>query len=583
MGLGLYFASTGHLGRLKEVKSWASATLIQCAGWLVYGVLRKILPYELSFIVGNLLLTFSLIYYYNIIVVFFREKARWKTAFFLLLSELIVLLLLVINDSSQSYKVFFVSLFGCIPLLGSAYEILKSQAHRGKSNLYTGVLFSILGFFLIFRSIYYLTGDINPDESIFWKSTIQDITFLLFYLMSVILTFGFILMCIDRFMSEQIESERKYRLLAENSSDVIWVYNLNKKMLTYISPSVYQLRGFTAEEAIKEPIEIGLTKESAEKIKYILQERIQKFESDGFVSLPYLDEFQQPCKDGRIIWIEAVTSLRKGEDGSIEVLGVSRNIEKRKKVEQEIQTYLSELKELNSTKDKFLSIIAHDLKGPVGGMNTFIKMILEELDIQPLKKTRQELLLLEESTKDVLSLLENLLTWARSQKDGLNFEPRLQSLYTTVTSCFQVFASIAENKKVTLENKILVNEVVFADEKMLQTIVRNILGNSIKYSKEDGNVTITARNFHEFTEVCITDNGIGMSKRTASKLFKLDEKQASLPGTMGERGTGLGLILCKELIDKHGGRIRVESEEGLGSTFYFTLPKNMNYNSFSPV
>ena len=179
-GLGLYFASRGQLGRLKEVRNWAFATLIQCAGWLVYGVLRNILPYHLSLIVGNLLLTFSLLYYYNIILVFFRKKSIWKISFVILLFELIALLLLVIDDSPQSYKVSLVSLIGCVPLLGSAYEIFQTKAHRSKSNVYTGVLFSILGSFLVFRSIYYLTGDIKPDESIFWKSAIQDITFLLF-------------------------------------------------------------------------------------------------------------------------------------------------------------------------------------------------------------------------------------------------------------------------------------------------------------------------------------------------------------------------------------------------------------------
>lgn len=228
---------------------------------------------------------------------------------------------------------------------------------------------------------------------------------------------------------------------------------------------------------------------------------------------------------------------------------------------------------LNRTKDKFFSIIAHDLKGPIGGMNTFAGMILEDLDTRPLKRTKNDLSILFQSSGEVFILLENLLTWARSQTGEIAFFPEDISLYRSIESSIASASFSIQNKSITLNNFVDPNAMVYADEKMLDTIFRNFISNAIKYSHPGGEIRISSESIGHDIQICIADFGTGITEEIRNNLFRIDAKQSSMPGTLGERGTALGLILCKEFIEKHGGNIRVESEIGKGSQFYFTLPK----------
>lgn len=254
-------------------------------------------------------------------------------------------------------------------------------------------------------------------------------------------------------------------------------------------------------------------------------------------------------------------------------MGVSRNIDKRKRAEVEKDKFYSELQLLNHTKDRFFSIIAHDLKGPIGGMNTFAGMILEDLDTRPLKRTKNDLSILFQSSGEIYVLLENLLTWARSQTGEIAFFPEEISLFRSIESAIASVSFSIQNKSIVVKNSVDPNSMVYADEKMIETILRNLISNAVKYSHPGGDIQISSESIGDDFEICISDFGTGITAEIQNKLFRIDAKQTSMPGTIGERGTALGLILCKEFVEKHGGSIRVESEVGKGSKFYFTLPK----------
>jgi len=229
------------------------------------------------------------------------------------------------------------------------------------------------------------------------------------------------------------------------------------------------------------------------------------------------------------------------------------------------------LQELNATKDKFFSIISHDLKGPLNSLTSFSGLLinhtdaLSKEDIQMLAKD------LDKSVKNLFALLENLLEWSRSQTGNIEFKPEPFDLGAVMEENRALLQNQAQNKKITLQNTNQAKIPVRAHKHSINTVIRNLVSNAIKFTPEGGSVTLSAQVARQQVKVSITDTGVGMSPEIVSKLFRIDTKH-STKGTADEKGTGLGLILCKEFIEKNGGRIGVESEPGKGSVFFFTLP-----------
>jgi len=230
-----------------------------------------------------------------------------------------------------------------------------------------------------------------------------------------------------------------------------------------------------------------------------------------------------------------------------------------------------ELEQLNEMKDKFFSIIAHDLRGPFNGMVELTRLMSDEStglskeDLQDLSGK------LSTSAKSTFNLLENLLNWAKMNQGMLSFNPTLIPLKSFARKHLEAMQEMANNKEINTSNNIPNDFLVFADEYMLQTIIRNFIINAIKFTPKGGEVSISAREIADNNiEISINDNGVGMDTETLDKLFILD-KHIRRAGTENEPSSGLGLILCKEFIDRHDSKIRVESKVGKGSSFNFTL------------
>lgn len=241
--------------------------------------------------------------------------------------------------------------------------------------------------------------------------------------------------------------------------------------------------------------------------------------------------------------------------------------------ENKLKLSTVQLQELNSTKDRFFSIIAHDLKGPIGNFKIFIEMLLEDYDYLTETEKKEFLVALKDSSSNIFKLLENLLVWANSQKGNLSFKASKIHLSFLVNSIFDLLKLAAETKKITLKNYINKEILIVADENLIRTIIRNLLSNAIKFTNVNGIVEIGLNIDYKDKKmiVFVKDNGIGMDEIKLSQLFKIDSNNSSL-GTNKEKGTGLGLIVCKELVEFHGGKIWADSEEGRGSVFYFDIP-----------
>ncbi len=257
---------------------------------------------------------------------------------------------------------------------------------------------------------------------------------------------------------------------------------------------------------------------------------------------------------------------------------MEENLFKNNILVEELSATKEILERINSEKDKFFSIIAHDLKSPFSGFLGITKMMSEninEFTLQDLQKISSSM---QTSAVNLYKLLENLLEWASMQRGLVSFNPENCNLLFLIKQIISVQTEVAKQKQIEFINVATENDNVFADVPMLNTILRNLVSNAIKFTPRGGKIeigTIPHTHFLEFVsdgDICIfvKDSGIGMPIDMIEKLFKLDEK-VSRPGTENEPSSGLGLLLCKEFVEKHGGKIWVESQVEVGSTFYFTL------------
>ncbi|WP_372751365.1 ATP-binding protein [Labilibaculum sp.] len=253
------------------------------------------------------------------------------------------------------------------------------------------------------------------------------------------------------------------------------------------------------------------------------------------------------------------------------IVGIMLDITKRKKAEQELKKSKNELIEINKTKDKLLSIIAHDLRAPFNSILGFSELLIEDIEVFEHSESKENLHLINSTAKNTLVLLDNLLSWAKSQTGQLFFEAKRIVLSTIIEESIKNSEFIAKTKNINLHYFQTDKIEILGNENMMGSVFRNLISNAIKFTHSGGRINIYALKRESYVEICISDNGVGMNSETLEKLFD-SSLNISLKGTEEEKGSGLGLLLCKEFVEQHGGKIWVESKEGKGSNFKFTLP-----------
>ena len=240
---------------------------------------------------------------------------------------------------------------------------------------------------------------------------------------------------------------------------------------------------------------------------------------------------------------------------------------------EEIQSQAEELKVANNTKDKFFSIIAHDLKSPFSTLIGFSNLLLEKHRKYDDEKKEKMIKYINNIAISAFKLLENLLTWARIQSGRISYSPEKMLLGILLVEILYEFQAQADKKEIQVLNKISDTEIIFADKNMIATVFRNLISNAIKFTRKNGTIEIGSEKQQNgnFFEISINDSGVGIPKNKIYDIFRIDKNTSTL-GTDNETGTGIGLSLCKEFVEKHGGKIWVDSEEGKGSKFKFTVP-----------
>jgi two-component system sensor histidine kinase/response regulator len=230
-----------------------------------------------------------------------------------------------------------------------------------------------------------------------------------------------------------------------------------------------------------------------------------------------------------------------------------------------------ELNELNNAKDKFFSIIAHDLKNPLQALLLTSDLMERYIDDVDIKKIREKTKNMKDATKQIIDLLNNLLQWSRSQTGRIKFEPEIVDFYTISDNILSLFKNQASAKSIIIHSAIPESTLIKADYNMLYTVVRNLVSNAIKFTKNGGAVKLSCRKENNYLVIDIADSGIGIDEVNIKKLFRIDSTYTR-SGTNKEQGTGLGLLLCKDFVEKHNGKLTVKSEVGVGTTFSVLIP-----------
>jgi len=299
---------------------------------------------------------------------------------------------------------------------------------------------------------------------------------------------------------------------------------------------------------------------------------IQKnIESDRDL-IPFLWEGRLFVRN-KVIWVHFESTPRPLPNGDVIWTGVCFDISRRKREQQEIQAKNEELQLANAEKNKFFSIIAHDLKSPFNGIVGFSKLLVDEIKLKNIDAVEKYAKIVLDSSNTALDLLTNLMEWARSQTGRLNYKPESFNMHDLIKEIVHVFSNIAKGKNINITVDMDTQLTVFADVSMISAVIRNLISNAIKFTHKGGQIIIRADQLAHHLKVIVSDSGVGMSESVIDKLFRIDEKY-STSGTQDEQGTGLGLILCKDFVEKHEGQIWAESAEGIGSNFIFTLKNN---------
>ena len=306
--------------------------------------------------------------------------------------------------------------------------------------------------------------------------------------------------------------------------------------------------------------------EGRKKISLFISEAIETGKS-------FDDEFQIVTDKSNILWVKVIGEAKICDGKCRKLFGTIQDIDEKRKAADLLKRNEVRLAELNATKDKFFSIIAHDLRSPFSAIVGFSNLLVEQMKERDYEGIEEVASYIQDSSNRAMLLLMNLLVWARSQTGSIEFNPVKIDLAYLISDQTQLLAYAAMQKKIRIINEFQDQIFIRADQEMIKTILRNLILNAIKFTYPDGIIYITVKQSVSETTVSVCDNGVGITMEAMAKLFRIEES-ISTKGTVEETGTGLGLILCKEFVERHGGKIWVESEPGSGSKFHFTIPFN---------
>lgn len=527
---------------------------------------RQIQSFERVAILGqNSTLIVSTIFLYFGIMRFLGQKGRMRlliSVFIVFVAYLSYYTFLDDNIHLRSIAIWLISSF--ITII-SAYDLYKykSKSVAISANICI-MIFLGHGLFSASKVIFLLSGQNIPTLTA--GSMLNISSYIEMLVISIFWTFSLIMMVDQRLTSEMKIAKDHFEVLFDTSPDAIIITSLSDGSITSINDKFYELSGYTKDELIgKTTLDLNLWTNSEERSEYVSHVHKHGYYFD------YETVFQ--VKNHKLIpslMSSKVISLNE----KLQMVSIIRDISPQKKREMEILEANLKLQTTISEKDKFFSIIAHDLRNPFSTFLGLTEVIADESNDLPLKEVIQYTAQMRDSARNLFGLLENLLEWSMLKQGLSRFLPVQKELIHEIKECSASYSETAAKKQIALIYQIPESTMVYADPNMLRSLIRNLLSNAIKFTPVGGSVTIYAETQEDNScVISIKDTGIGLSEDLLSQLFKIGSKTART-GTNGEGSSGLGLLLCKEFVTKHNGEIWAESREGEGCVFYVKLPSS---------
>lgn len=360
-------------------------------------------------------------------------------------------------------------------------------------------------------------------------------------------------------------SELRFREIWDKSFDGMRLLDKDGRIVM-VNPALCSLIGKSRTDLEGQFFDIMFDPEEAQRIR---ESAVRRFR-DNIIE-PYLER-QIKLWNGKELWVELSNSSIDLHDGEHFLLSIFRDITERKFAEKEIRLTNEKLAQINSQKDKFFSIIAHDLRSPFQGLLGLTEIMVEDSGSLTLRELNDISRSINKSATVLYELLVNLLEWSQMQRGSFDFAPKSLNILQIAEKNVETIRPVAAQKNISLDLDIPPNLKIYADEKMINSVIRNFLSNGVKFTNKGGNVKISAKMKNPgIIQISVSDNGTGMTEEYKNKLFKIDER-IGYNGTEGEPSSGLGLLLCKEFVEKNGGTIEVETEFGKGSKFSILIP-----------
>lgn len=564
-GIALLAVSQGYLRQIKGITSWATASLLNSLSWLLYAT-RNQVPDFVSIIVALTFFLASLAYYYKIVADFTGRVKNTKWVGYFVAVTMLVMAYFLYIDPDTAMRVVVISIATAVLLYASAHVLLSGKHRRPKSHLFTGIVFAFSATFAVFRALYYLYWDPSPDMDMFSPNLMQSITFLTTYLTSAIVTFGFLLMSYDLYITQHETAEEEIKQNEERLNEAqklakvgSWEFDLDTGELTW-SKEHYHI--FEMEEMPSDRLFEECRKKIHPDDLSALDEAIQVGKEQG---RGVVYEHRMICKDGSIKYLLGIGEIYKGVNGDRNMLrGTVQDITERKIAEETARKFAI-LESKSKEMEQFAYIASHDLREPLLTIKNYVELFSDEYKEKLDEESAEYLHRITRAAVRMDELMRGLLDYSRLSKIK-----ELQKV-----DCNDVVNQVIADLNSLISNshaKITVDHlpVLMAYPLEIKQLFQNLLTNAIKFRKEgvEPEIRISAQKLKGVWTFKIADNGIGIRPVDSEKIFGLFQR---LHNRNEYPGSGIGLAYCKKIVELHHGSIWVESTPGAGSSFYFTI------------
>lgn len=541
---------------------WLLWTVAAVLGSIV--ILIRNLPGVLPFaiVLQNPLIAVETTFIFIGLLAFFEIKPRLRIFLFAYAFYYLLHLFFYVGYNDANIRTLLLYAFMAINTFLSALYIFKNKnvSISLTANVNTIILI-VHGLIYSFRVLMIISGIHSP--SMFEKSSLNYLFYFDDLIIGILLAFGLIIMINQKLNAEINETKTHFEKIFDTTPDSVIISRLDDGKLVDCNERFLEFTGFTKEllpgttDIIRRML---ADPDDADRMLVILK-------NEGFFEDKEI-QYKRPDGTAGSCLVNAVTIQLKGVPHAI---GLIHDITSRKRAEDQINIMNEILKRSNAEKDKLFSIIAHDLISPFNGFLGLTEVMTDEDQVASMDGMRAHAKTVHNIASNMFKLLNNLLEWSRLEQGLIPFNPEKLQLMPVIYESMETVSEQARHKRISISYNIPSDATVTFDKNAFKSVIRNLVSNAIKFTPSGGRIEISAKKEGlDLTCISVRDNGIGMSQEMVSKIFHIDAK-TNRKGTDGEMSTGLGLLICRDFVERGNGKLRATSKENVGSEFFFTI------------